>query len=359
MRNEVAAIKKQLAALDAEEEEQRNKLNNQLLGLPNLLASQVPHGTDKLENLEIKQWGEPRKFDFNIRDHVEIGEGLGLDMRLAAKLSGARFALGIGQIARLERALFQFMLDLHRREHGYTEVSSPLMVLPEILEGTGQLPKFAEDLFEVSSGHYLIPTAEVPLTNLVRDQILDEERELKSPMRFTAHTACFRAEAGAAGKDTKGLIRLHQFEKVELVSLCRPEDSEQEHLHMRGAAQKVLELLELPYRVVELCSGDIGFAAARTFDLEVWLPSQNCYREISSVSNCWDFQARRMKARCRKSGDKETRFIHTLNGSGVSGRALVALLENHQEKDGSVRLPKAICPYMDNLEQLEPETLLA
>lgn len=357
LKAEVAALKERMAEIERREDAVRADLDALLMGIPNLLDAAVPNGADEHDNVEATRWGEPRAFDFPPKDHVDVGTPLGLDLDMAVRLSGARFALSKGQIARLERGLAQFMLDLHTSAHGYVEVSPPVIVNTEILEGTGQLPKFRDDQFGVSTGQWLIPTAEVPLTNMVRETILDEEDELARPMRLTAFTPCFRAEAGSAGRDTRGLIRLHQFPKVELVTICRPEDSDEEHLFMRSCAEKVLELLELPYRVMDLCAGDIGFGAARTFDLEVWLPSQDAYREISSVSNCREFQARRMNATCRKKGEKgRGRFVHTLNGSGVAvGRALVAVLENHQERDGSVRLPEPLIPYMAGRAVLEPE----
>jgi seryl-tRNA synthetase len=317
------------------------------LGLPNLLHDSVPEGRDESANRQVRAWGEPRKFDFQPKDHVAIGEALGgLDFESAAKISGARFSVMRGGVARLHRALAQFMLDTHTREHGYTELYVPYLVLGHALQGTGQLPKFGADLFRVQGEQefFLIPTAEVPVTNLVRDQIVDAK---DLPMKFAAHTPCFRSEAGAAGKDTRGLIRQHQFEKVELVHITRPADSYAALEELTGSAEKILQKLVLPYRVVALCAGDIGFGAAKTYDLEVWLPGQNKYREISSCSNCEAFQARRMQARWRNPETGKPEPLHTLNGSGVAvGRALVAVLENYQNADGSVTVPEALRSYL-------------
>ena len=325
------------------------------LGLPNLLDPSVPDGQDESANREVRRWGEPRSFSFAPRDHVELGERLrGLDFEAAARLSGARFVLMHGQVARLHRALAQFMLDLHTREHGYTEVYVPYLVHGRTLTGTGQLPKFEQDLFAVRGEHglYLIPTAEVPLTNLVREQIVPAEA---LPLKWVAHTPCFRSEAGAAGKDTRGMIRNHQFDKVELVQIVRPADSYAALEELTSHAEAVLRRLEIPYRTVALCAGDIGFASAKTYDLEVWLPSQQRYREISSCSNCEAFQARRMQARWRNPEGGKPEAVHTLNGSGVAvGRALVAVLENYQNEDGSVRVPAALEPYMGGLAALAP-----
>ena len=325
------------------------------LGLPNLLDPSVPDGQDESANREVRRWGEPRSFSFAPRDHVELGERLrGLDFEAAARLSGARFVLMHGQVARLHRALAQFMLDLHTREHGYTEVYVPYLVHGRTLTGTGQLPKFEQDLFAVRGEHglYLIPTAEVPLTNLVREQIVPAEA---LPLKWVAHTPCFRSEAGAAGKDTRGMIRNHQFDKVELVQIVRPADSYAALEELTSHAEAVLRCLEIPYRIVALCAGDIGFASAKTYDLEVWLPSQQRYREISSCSNCEAFQARRMQARWRNPEGGKPEAVHTLNGSGVAvGRALVAVLENYQNEDGSVRVPAALEPYMGGLAALAP-----
>jgi seryl-tRNA synthetase len=313
----------------------------------------VPAGADESANVELRRWGEPRAFDFEPKEHDEIGARLGMDFGRAAKLAGARFVVLFGQLARLERALAAFMLDLHTKDHGYTEVNPPLLVRDRVLFGTGQLPKFADDSFRTTAGHWLIPTAEVALTNLVADEILDSDQ---LPLRYTAWTPCFRSEAGAAGKDTKGMIRQHQFTKVELVSITKPEASESEHERLTACAETVLQRLELPYRVMILCSGDTGFTVRKTYDLEVWLPGQRRYREISSCSNCGDFQARRMRARFRPKGERRTEFVHTLNGSGLAvGRTLIALLETYQEADGSVRLPPALRPYMDGRERLCPD----
>ena len=317
------------------------------LGLPNLLHDSVPEGRDESANREVRRWGEPKHFDFMPRDHVDLGTAEGrMDFESAAKLSGARFVVLKGLLAKLHRALIQFMLDMHTREHGYEEVYVPYMVNAESLRGTGQLPKFAEDLFALKGeyGYFLIPTAEVPVTNLARAEILEADT---LPRRYVAHTPCFRAEAGAAGKDTRGMIRQHQFEKVELVQMVKPENSYQVLEELTGHAEKVLQKLELPYRVVALCAGDTGFAAAKTYDLEVWLPSQKRYREISSCSNCTDFQARRMLARWRNPETGKPELLHTLNGSGVAvGRALIAIMENCQDKEGSIHIPQALHAYM-------------
>jgi seryl-tRNA synthetase len=349
---EVAELK---AAVQDGEERLRARsaaLENMLAGLPNVLDDGVPDGADEGANVELRRWGEPRRFEFEPREHDEIGARLGMDFGRAAKLSGARFVALFGQLARLERALAVFMLDLQTREHGYTEVAPPLLVRDNAVFGSGQLPKFAEDLFRTTSGYWLIPTAEVPLANLVADEILDANL---LPLRYTAWTPCFRSEAGAAGKDTKGMIRQHQFTKVELISITRPEQSKDEHERMTACAEEVLRRLGLPYRVVVLCSGDTGFAARKTYDIEVWLPGQGRYREISSCSNCGDFQARRMRARFRPEGERQTGFVHTLNGSGLAvGRTLIAILENYQRADGSVVLPEAIRPYMGGMERLVP-----
>jgi seryl-tRNA synthetase len=327
-------------------------LRELLAGIPNMPADDVPVGEDERENVELRKVGEPPAFDFTPKQHFEIGEELGLmDFETAAKLSGARFVVLKGPLARLERALAQFMLDLHTSEHGYTEVNPPLLVRDDAMFGTAQLPKFREDQFAAGDDYWLIPTAEVPLTNLARDDIADEA---KLPMRVTAGTYCFRAEAGAAGKDTRGMIRQHQFYKVEMVSVTTPEASAEEHERMTACAETVLKRLGLPYRVVVLSTGDMGFGARKTYDIEVWLPGQGMYREISSCSNCGDFQARRMNARYRPKDRKATEFVHTLNGSGVAvGRALIAVLENYQEEDGSVRVPAALQPYMVGLTRIE------
>ncbi|MFS2317455.1 serine--tRNA ligase [Maricaulis sp. D1M11] len=326
-------------------------LNQHLAALPNIPEADVPQGEDEADNEEVRGWGEPREFSFEPKDHVDLGEGLGqMDFEKAAALSGARFVALTGGLARLERALAQFMLDIHTQEHGYMEVSPPYMVRDDAMFGTGQLPKFTEDLFRTTDDRWLIPTAEVPLTNLARETI---HEEAVLPMRMTAFTPCFRAEAGSAGRDTRGMIRMHQFQKVEMVSIVAPEESEAELDRMTGCAERILQLLDLPYRVMLLCSGDMGFSAKRTYDLEVWLPSQNTYREISSCSNCGDFQARRMNARFRKDGEKRPQFLHTLNGSGVAvGRAMLAVMENHQNEDGSITIPEALRPYMGGMETL-------
>jgi len=331
-----------------------SELEARLAGLPNPPAEGVPEGIDETDNVEIRRWGHPSGFDFPAREHDVIGEALGLmDFERAAKLSGARFVVLSGALARLERALVSFMLDLHTREFGYTEVNPPALVRDSVLFGTGQLPKFGEDLFHTTDGRWLIPTAEVPLTNLHAGEIVSEA---VLPIRLTAMTWCFRSEAGAAGKDTRGMIRQHQFTKVELVSLVRPEDSAAEHERMTACAEEVLKRLDLPYRVVVLCTGDMGFSAQKTYDIEVWLPGQDAYREISSCSNCGDFQARRMKARYRPEGEKQPRLLHTLNGSGLAvGRTLVAVLENYQRADGSVVVPGALRPYLSGLDIIRPD----
>jgi seryl-tRNA synthetase len=344
----------ELDAANAELNEVQAALDDLLLGLPNLLADDVPDGADETENVEIRRWGEPAEFDFEVKDHVDVGQGLGLfDTEAAAKITGARFSVLRGELAGLHRALIQFMLDVHIREHGYTEVYVPYIVNRDSLQGTGQLPKFAEDLFalEGDQGFSLIPTAEVPVTNLVRDEIVDAEQ---LPLQFVAHTPCFRSEAGSYGKDTRGMIRQHQFEKVELVHIVSPAQSVEAHEALTGHAETILQKLELPYRVVTLCSGDTGFAARKTYDLEVWLPAQNTYREISSCSNFGDFQARRMKARWRNPDTGKPELVHTLNGSGVAaGRALVAILENYQQADGSVKIPTVLQSYMGGKSVIE------
>ncbi len=349
----VAALKDEVKAGEERLRELQARLESLLASHPNRLAEDVPDGPDETANRVVRLVGRPRSFAFEPKPHDELGARLGMRFERAAKLSGARFVVLEGQLARLERALAAFMLDLQTREHGYREVSVPFLVRDEALFGTGQLPKFAQDLFRTDSGHWLIPTAEVPLTNLVAGEILSEA---SLPLRFTACTPCFRSEAGAAGKDTKGMLRQHQFLKVELVSVTTPETSAAEHERMTACAEEVLKRLELPYRVVLLCSGDTGFASAKTYDLEVWLPGQGVYREISSCSNCTDFQARRMQARFRPAAGGAPRFVHTLNGSGLAvGRTLIAVLENFQEADGSIRLPGALVPYMDGIDRLEPE----
>lgn len=349
---EVAAIKERMPALEAEQAAANAALDERLAALPNRAAPDVPDGPDEESNVEVARHGTPRAFAFDPREHADFGPALGLDFESAAALSGARFAVLRGGIARLHRALGQFMLDRQTQERGYVETAPPLLVRAEALYGTGQLPKFADDLFRTTDDRWLIPTAEVSLTNLVRERILDEAA---LPLRLVALTPCFRAEAGAAGRDTRGLIRQHQFDKVELVAIATPEQAEAEHAHMVASAEAILEALGLPYRRMLLSAGDMGFSARKTFDLEVWLPGQQRYREISSVSNCGDFQARRMNARYRPAGAKGTRFVHTLNGSGLAvGRTLVAVLENYQEADGSVRVPPALIGHVGGIERLEP-----
>jgi seryl-tRNA synthetase len=352
LKAEVTSLKDTLPTLEADERELTAKLNDELARHPNLPADDVPDGEDESHNVEVAKWGTPRQFNFAPKEHADLGPPLGLDFETGALISGARFTFLRGQMARLQRALGQFMLDHQTAVNGYSESATPLLVREEALFGTGQLPKFAEDNFQTTDGRWLIPTAEVSLTNSVREQIL---AEAALPIRLTALTPCFRSEAGAAGKDTRGYIRQHQFEKVELVTVCKPEDSAAEHERMVRAAESVLEALELPYRKVILCAGDMGFTARKTYDLEVWLPGQDTYREISSVSNCGDFQARRMNARYRAEGGKGTEFVHTLNGSGLAvGRTLVAVLENYQQEDGSVEVPRVLLPYMGGITSLVP-----
>ncbi|MBM3488172.1 MAG: serine--tRNA ligase [Alphaproteobacteria bacterium] len=350
---EVATIRDRMQALEATVAETQAAVEAELFTLPNLPGADVPIGADAAANRELRVGGTRPEFGFAPKDHVEIGERLGLmDFARAAKLSGARFVVLTGALARLERALAAFMLDLHTREFGYREVNPPLLVKDATAFGTGQLPKFGDDLFRTTTDHWLIPTAEVPLTNLVADEILDEA---DLPLRFTAHTPCFRSEAGAAGRDTRGMLRQHQFNKVELVSIVHPDRSAAEHERMTGAAEEVLKRLGLHYRVIVLSTGDMGFSAQKTYDIEVWLPGQETFREISSCSNCGDFQARRMKARFRPTGQKGNRFVHTLNGSGLAvGRTLIAVLENYQQADGSVVVPPALRPYMDGLDAIAP-----
>ena len=349
---EVKAVKEVAQARERDVRERAAELDELLSGLPNLPAADVPDGADESANVEIRRWGEPAHMDGSARQHFEIGEALGLmDFERAAKLSGSRFVVLSGALARLERALAAFMLDMHTTEFGYTETAPPLLVRDAAAFGTGNLPKFEEDLFHTTDGFWLIPTAEMPLTNLAASEIFDEDA---LPLRFTAYTPCFRAEAGAAGKDTRGMLRQHQFSKVELVSVTRPEDSEAEHERMTDCAEEVLKRLGLPYRVVVLSSGDMGFSARKTYDIEVWLPGQGRYREISSCSNCGDFQARRMNARYRKAGERQTQFVHTLNGSALAvGRTLVAVLENYQREDGGVAVPEALRPYLGGLEAID------
>lgn len=351
---EVAGFGEELKANEQALQEKRDAIERIALGIPNLPADDVPSGKDEDDNVEEHRWGTPRTFDFAVRDHVELGARNGwLDGDTAARLSGARFTVLRGQLARLHRALAQFMLDLHVAEHGYEETNVPVIVNADAMQGTGQLPKFEEDLFSTMVGdarRYLVPTAEVPLTNMVREQIVEAEA---LPLRMTAHSMCFRAEAGSHGRDVRGMIRQHQFEKVELVAVAAPSESGAEHAHMLRAAEVVLERLGLPYRRMLLCSGDMGFSARKTWDLEVWLPSQDRYREISSVSNCGDFQARRMQARWRNPQTGRPEPVHTLNGSGVAvGRALVAVMENYQQADGSIEVPEALRPYMGGLDRI-------
>jgi seryl-tRNA synthetase len=352
LKAEVAQIKLDLPTLEEEDRTLGAELDALLAAIPNLPADDVPHGADETDNVEETRWGTPRSFDFTPQEHADIGPALGMDFETGTAISGARFTFLRGQMARLHRTLAQFMLDRQTGENGYTECAPPLLVRSESLFGTGQLPKFAEDNFRTTDDRWLIPTAEVSLTNAVREQILDHAA---LPIRMTALTPCFRSEAGAAGKDTRGFIRQHQFEKVELVSVCRPEDWEAEHEHMVACAEGILQALNLPYRKVLLCTGDMGFGAKKTYDLEVWLPGQQAYREISSISWCGDFQARRMNARYKPEGSKKTEFVHTLNGSGLAvGRTLVAVLENYQQADGSVTVPPALAGYMGGIDKLEP-----
>jgi seryl-tRNA synthetase len=357
LRLEVNVLGEKLDAAKAELDKLQNQIRDLALSIPNLPDDAVPVGKDENDNLEVSRWGKPRKYDFKVRDHVALGEMVGgLDFAAAVKLTGARFVVMKGQIARMHRALSQFMLDLHTGKHGYQEAYVPYLVNHATLYGTGQLPKFGEDLFHTKplegesecSNYALIPTAEVPLTNLVRDEILEED---SLPLKMTAHTPCFRSEAGSYGRDTRGLIRMHQFDKVEMVQITRPEDSMAALEELTGHAEKVLQLLELPYRKMLLCTGDMGFGSSKTYDLEVWLPAQDTYREISSCSNMWDFQARRMQARCRNKTDRKTRLVHTLNGSGLAvGRTLVAVLENYQQADGCIQVPEVLRPYMGGLD---------
>ena len=360
----VAAIGEELSSVKVKQDEVLKQLNDIALTIPNLPDQSCPIGPDETANVEVRKWGTPRQFDFEVKDHVAIGEGLGmLDFETARKVSGARFAFMKGAICKLHRALVQLMLDLHE-EQGYTEIYTPYLVNMDSLYGTGQMPKFAEDLFHTNldgdcdgdgvNHHFcLIPTAEVPLTNMVRDEIIPEQ---DLPIKITAHTPCFRSEAGSAGRDTRGLIRMHQFDKVEMVQIVKPEDSWQALEQLTADAEAVLQALEIPYHVVTLCTGDMGFGSAKTYDIEVWLPAQNCYREISSCSNCVDFQARRMQARVRRK-DGKVELLHTLNGSGLAvGRTLVAVLENYQNADGSVTVPKVLRKYLGGLEVISAET---
>ncbi len=354
LKAEVAEIKANMPEWEEAERVAGTELHDLLATLPNLPADDVPQGADETGNVEQHQWGTKREFDFEPKEHADIGPALGMEFETGAKLSGARFTFLRGDIARLHRALAQFMLDKQTRENGYTECNPPVLVGDDAMYGTDKLPKFAEDSFRTTDDRWLVPTSEVPLTYSVAGDILPD---LVQPIRMTAHTLCFRSEAGSAGRDTRGFIRQHQFEKVELVSICRPEDSEAEHERMTKCAEGVLEALNLPYRRMLLCTGDMGFGARKTYDLEVWLPGQGAWREISSCSNTGDFQARRMNARYRPEGEKKTRFVHTLNGSGLAvGRTLVAVMENCQNADGSVTVPDVLAPYMGGVTRLEPRS---
>lgn len=351
---EVAGLKEKQAELERERDEAETAMHELLAGLPNMPASGVPVGADEAANVEVRKWGEPKQFDFEVKDHVDLGEALNiLDLERATKIAGSRFAILNGAGARLERALVNFMLDVHTTEHGYTETLPPFLVNRKALFGTNQLPKFEEDLFHIKDEREfaLIPTAEVPVTNYYADETLDAK---DLPKYFTAYTPCFRSEAGSYGRDTRGLIRQHQFEKVELVKLTLPENSEEEHEKLTADAERILQLLGLPYRTVVLSTGDMGFGARKTYDIEVWLPSQATYREISSCSNCGDFQARRMNLRFKRAGGAKPEFVHTLNGSGLAvGRTWIAILENYQQADGSILIPEILQPYMNNLEKIE------
>lgn len=352
LKAEVATLKTRLPEIEEQEAASTEALTAALATIPNLPAPDVPDGVDEASNVEQKRWGTPRVFDFTPREHADLGPPLGMDFETGVGLSGARFTFLRGDMARLHRALAQFMLDRQTGQNGYTECNPPVLVNDAAMYGTDKLPKFADDSFRTTDGRWLIPTSEVSLTASIADRILDAAAV---PQRMTAHTLCFRSEAGAAGRDTRGLIRQHQFEKVELVSVCAPEDSDAEHERMTRCAEGVLEALDLPYRRMLLCTGDMGFGARKTFDLEVWLPGQDAWREISSCSNTGDFQARRMNARYRPAGEKATRFVHTLNGSGLAvGRTLVAVIENYQQEDGSVVVPDAVRPYMGGVERLTP-----
>lgn len=352
LKAEVAELKTFLSEAENKERELDQQLTDLLSSLPNIPLEDVPLGKDENDNVEIRNIGEKPNFGFKPKEHFELGEALGLmDFERAATMSGARFTVLKGALARLERALGQFMLDLHTSEHGYTEVMPPLLVKDDALYGTGQLPKFSEDLFKTTDGRWMIPTSEVPLTNMVHGEIVDAK---KLPLRYTALTACFRSEAGSAGRDTRGMLRQHQFQKVELVSITDAETALAEHERMTASAEEVLKRLGIPFRTVVLCTGDMGFSARKTYDIEAWLPGQDTYREISSCSVCGDFQGRRMNARYRPEGEKNTRFVHTLNGSGVAvGRALIAVMENYQQEDGSIRVPDVLIPYMGGVTKIE------
>ena len=351
LKAEVAEIKASMPQWEDAASAAGSELDDLLATLPNLPADDVPDGMDEADNVEVYQWGKKRAFDFEPKEHADLGPALGMDFETGAKLSGARFTFLRGDMARLHRALAQFMLDTQTRKNGYTECNPPVLVNGDAMYGTDKLPKFAEDSFRTTDDRWLIPTSEVSLTASVAGEILPD---LTQPIRLTAHTLCFRSEAGAAGRDTRGFIRQHQFEKVEMVSICRPEDSAAEHERMTECAEQLLQTLDLPYRRVLLCTGDMGFGARKTYDLEVWLPGQGAWREISSCSNTGDFQARRMNARYRPEGEKKTAFVHTLNGSGLAvGRTLVAVMENYQNADGSVTVPDALTPYMGGVDRLE------
>ena len=351
LKAEVAEIKASMPQWEDAASAAGSELDDLLATLPNLPAEDVPDGKDEADNVEVHQWGKKRAFDFEPKEHADLGPALGMDFETGAKLSGARFTFLRGDMARLHRALAQFMLDTQTRKNGYTECNPPVLVNDDAMYGTDKLPKFAEDSFRTTDDRWLIPTSEVSLTASVAGEILPD---LTQPIRLTAHTLCFRSEAGAAGRDTRGFIRQHQFEKVEMVSICRPEDSAAEHERMTECAEQLLQTLDLPYRRILLCTGDMGFGARKTYDLEVWLPGQGAWREISSCSNTGDFQARRMNARYRPEGEKKTAFVHTLNGSGLAvGRTLVAVMENYQNADGSVTVPDALTPYMGGVDRLE------
>ena len=351
LKAEVAEIKASMPQWEDAASAAGSELDDLLATLPNLPADDVPDGKDEADNVEVHQWGKKRAFDFEPKEHADLGPALGMDFETGAKLSGARFTFLRGDMARLHRALAQFMLDTQTRKNGYTECNPPVLVNDDAMYGTDKLPKFAEDSFRTTDDRWLIPTSEVSLTASVAGEILPD---LTQPIRLTAHTLCFRSEAGAAGRDTRGFIRQHQFEKVEMVSICRPEDSAAEHERMTECAEQLLQTLDLPYRRVLLCTGDMGFGARKTYDLEVWLPGHSAWREISSCSNTGDFQARRMNARYRPEGEKKTAFVHTLNGSGLAvGRTLVAVMENYQNADGSVTVPDALTPYMGGVDRLE------
>ena len=352
LKAEVADLKDKMTALEEAEAIAEGKLHQLLAGLPNRPDDSVPDGADEDDNEEVKKWGTPIELGFEAKQHFELDENLCMmDFETAADMSGSRFVILRGQLARLERALAQYMLNFQIEENGLTETQVPYLVHGEALYGTGQLPKFEEDLYKTNSDHYLIPTSEVPLTNVVANKITDTE---DLPMRMVAYSPCFRSEAGSAGRDTRGMIRQHQFNKVEMVTICAPETSWDELERMRGCAEAVLEALNLPYRTVTLCTGDLGFSAAKTYDLEVWLPGQGAYREISSCSNTLDFQARRMKARCKAKGDKQTQFLHSLNGSGLAvGRTLIAVMENYQQADGSIAVPEPLQPYMGGVKVIQ------